>query len=95
MALEDAQDIEDLFDVNDFAETVTLASVSTVVLWSNPQSNEFDEMESTDPAIRLPASKLGAAVVGSTVVRAAVSYVIHEIVLDTTGKIATCYLKRG
>lgn len=95
MALEDAQDIEDLFDVNEDAETVTLAGVATVVLWSNPASSEFDEMESTDPAIRLPAHKLGATVVGSAVVRQSVNYVVHEIRRDTTGKIATCYLKRS
>lgn len=94
MAIEDDADIEALFDVNEFGETVLADGVPVAVIWEDSPNEEFDDIDATSTTAIGAAHVLAAVQVGSTIVRNALSYRVHDTELDGTGKTKTLYLAR-
>ena len=87
------EDLDTFFDVDEFAEQVTLDSVAISAIFSE-EPVEVDFVQTKKPFIRCKASDAAAAQFNSTVVRSGSTYKVKKIERDETARIAALQLEK-
>lgn len=87
------EDLDTFFDVDEFAEQVTLDGVTISAIFSE-EPVEVDFVQTKKPFIRCKASDAASAQFNSTVVRSDSTYKVKRIDRDETARIATLQLEK-
>lgn len=87
------EDLDTFFDVDEFAEQVTLDSVTIFAIFSE-EPVEVDFVATKKPFLRCKASDATYAAYDSHVVRGLDIYKVKKIERDETGRIATLQLEK-
>ena len=87
------EDLDTFFDVDEFAEQVTLDGVTISAIFSE-EPVEVDFVQTKKPFIRCKASDAASVQFNSTVVRNSTTYKVKRIERDETARIAALQLEK-
>lgn len=88
-----SEDLDTFFDVDEFADQVTLDGVTISAIFSE-EPVEVDFVQTKKPFIRCKASDVEYAAFNSDVVRGMTIYKVKRIERDETARIATLQLEK-